>query len=340
LLYSREVRPKKIVILDSFKEGFLDSSYGPITIFKMTSATYIKDIIIIATCQWHEVLETWRNEIPNNFYLLSNELMHLGNPISQLGPFRIGNEFKNNNGSTPTSISDAFIDSQSKELHELAFQLRNGMSEEIFFRQILDILNSQKGNETKYSSWFGLRDFDIVIDGGIFDGREIPALAELLSKNGEYHGFDPNLETINEDVRMWAHNDPRIRFHKTALWNSESWLSFDYEKGASSSLRFNEEYESEKRNFVKTTTLSNHFKDVKEKKCLIKLDIEGAEYEALQGGLDFFKRNEVYFAISIYHKALDIIKIPEFLLSFNSKLNFRIGISNPTFIDWVLYAFE
>jgi len=339
-LHGREVCPKKIVILDSFKEGFLDSSYGRVAIFKMTSATHIQDLLIIASCQWHEVLETWRNEIPDNFYLLSNELMHLGNPIGQLGPFRIENEFKKNGRSIPTSISNAFVDSQSRELHELAFQLRTGMSEKMFYREILEVFNNQNGNESKYSTWFGLREFDIVIDGGIFDGREIPALVELLSKNGEYHGFDPNLENINEDVRMWANNDPRVRFHNTALWGCESRLPFDYEKGASSGLRFDEEFESEKKYFVKTTALSNYFGDVKEKKCLIKLDIEGAELEALKGGLDFFRRNEVCFAISSYHKAFDIIEIPEFLLSINRKWNFRIGISNPTFIDWVLYAFE
>lgn len=337
-LYRQGIRPRGITVLNSFDEGVLICAFGQIHVTKMTSNTSVSGVLVIASCQWNEILEAWRDVIPKEYYLLSNELMHLANAIGQMGPFRLNKELSEEKKSTLTSIRNAFIDSRSRELFELAFQLRIGLSEKIFYREILHKFVQANEGKTKYSSLFNLRDFDYVIDGGIYDGNEIIELTGLLRPNGEYHGFDPNLQNISIDVRALTKRDSRIKLYERALWNSETFLPFNYENGASSSLRINEESAGQKKRLVETTVLSNHFKGIHGKTCLIKLDIEGAELAALRGGLSFFKNNRVMFAVSMYHKSTDLIEIPEFLLSLDKKFKFRIGISNPTFIDWVLYT--
>jgi FkbM family methyltransferase len=267
-------------------------------------------------------------------------LIHNANPIGQLGPFYISKELIIEKSDVKTSIMNAFADSNSRELFELALELRSGMEEKIFFEEILKRHDNSKAMNAKYDFLSSMGNFDYLIDGGIFDGSEIPELTELLTENGQYHGFDPNLHNIRSDIYEATKEDQRIKLYKTALWDSLTTLTFDSEKGAASGLRFKEESDFHEIKLVNTSVLDDHFKGIESKRCLIKLDIEGAELMALRGGVDFFKSNRMSFAISIYHRATDMFDIPEFLLDINKNFQFRIGITNPTFIDWVLYAFE
>ena len=233
----------------------------------------------------------------------------------------------------------AFADSNSRDLFELALELRSGMEEEIFFEEILKRHVSSEAMNAKYNFLNSMGNFDYVIDGGIFDGSEIPELTERLTENGEYHGFDPNLHNIRSDIYEATKKDQRIKLYKTALWDSLTTLTFDSKKGAASGLRFKDELDLHEIKLVDTSVLDDHFKGIEGKRCLIKLDIEGAELMALRGGVDFFKNNIMCFAISMYHRATDMFDIPEFLLDINKNFQFRIGITNPTFVDWVIYAF-
>ncbi|MBU3753428.1 MAG: hypothetical protein FGM59_06035, partial [Candidatus Nanopelagicaceae bacterium] len=122
LLSRRGIRPKSISILDSFKEGFIQSSFGLIKIVKMTANRPVLGILVIATCQWNEVLDNWKDSLPTNFYLLSNELIHHANPIGQLGPFHIERELALEKRSAKNSILNSFVDSDSRDLYNLALE--------------------------------------------------------------------------------------------------------------------------------------------------------------------------------------------------------------------------
>ena len=339
-LYRREIYPRDIIILDSFKEGFLKSPYGLVRVTKMTSTISVSGIFIIASCHWNSVLDNWKASTPKDFYLISNELIHYANPIGQLGSFHVSKEYISEKFNLKTSIVNSFVDFRSRDLYNLALELRSGLTEEIFFEEILNRLVTSEASNAKYDFLSSVGKFDYVIDGGIFDGSEISELTELLSQNGQYHGFDPNLHNIKKCIYESAKEDQRIRLYETALWDSLTTLPFDSKKGAASGLRFKEESDMHETKLVKTTVLDDHFKGIEGKRCLIKLDIEGAELMALKGGVDFFKNNRICFAISMYHKATDLFDIPEFFLNLNKKLQFKIGITNPTFVNWVLYAFE
>jgi hypothetical protein len=43
---------------------------------------------------------------------------------------------------------------------------------------------------------------------------------------------------------------------------------------------------------------------------MIKMDIEGAEYDALRGGTNVIKRDQPILAICVYHTQSDIWRIP------------------------------
>lgn len=71
---------------------------------------------------------------------------------------------------------------------------------------------------------------------------------------------------------------------------------------------------------------------------LIKMDIEGCEYNALKGTINTISKYKPQLAISIYHKAEDIIKLPELIMNMN--LDYRFYLRHYTIEagDTVLYA--
>lgn len=77
---------------------------------------------------------------------------------------------------------------------------------------------------------------------------------------------------------------------------------------------------------------------VDEKVTFIKMDIEGAEYEALLGAKETIQKNKPKLAISIYHKPEDIISIPKLIKSMVP--NYRLYIRHYSNADneTVLYA--
>ena len=77
---------------------------------------------------------------------------------------------------------------------------------------------------------------------------------------------------------------------------------------------------------------------LQEKVKLIKMDIEGAEYEALLGAEKTIKTNKPGLAISIYHNAMDYYRIAELILHFVPDYNLSIRHHKTRHVDTVLYA--
>lgn len=77
---------------------------------------------------------------------------------------------------------------------------------------------------------------------------------------------------------------------------------------------------------------------VSEKITFIKMDIEGAEYNALLGCKKIIKEQRPKLAICIYHKPEDIIQIPSLILSLNEEYIFYIRHYSTIWGETVLYA--
>ena len=72
---------------------------------------------------------------------------------------------------------------------------------------------------------------------------------------------------------------------------------------------------------------------------LIKLDIEGAEPNFIEGAICTIKRFRPSLSISIYHNNDQIVKIPEMLIKELEDYRFEIGHhSNSPWLETVLYA--
>jgi len=70
----------------------------------------------------------------------------------------------------------------------------------------------------------------------------------------------------------------------------------------------------------------------------IKMDIEGAELNALKGAANTIKKNKPRLAICVYHKPEDILEIPVFLSELVPSYQFYLRHHSQYYIETVLYA--
>ena len=71
----------------------------------------------------------------------------------------------------------------------------------------------------------------------------------------------------------------------------------------------------------------------------VKMDIEGAEMDALQGMEKMIQRNKPKLAICIYHKFEDLWEIPNYIKSLVPEYSFLIRHHNYDHTETVLYAY-
>ena len=70
----------------------------------------------------------------------------------------------------------------------------------------------------------------------------------------------------------------------------------------------------------------------------IKMDIEGAEYKALQGAEQIIRENKPNLAICLYHKPEDVFEIPQLILNYRPDYRFLVRHYWLREYETVLYA--
>lgn len=145
---------------------------------------------------------------------------------------------------------------------------------------------------------------ETFIDIGAFDGYTSQEFIRLCPDYRAVYLFEPDENNINSARKRLAQfND--IFFYQKGLSNKKQVLRFD-SSGASSRI-------SETGNIsIEVDILDDIITDPV---SFIKMDIEGAEAEAIAGAGNIIEKYHPKLAISAYHKPDDLWKIPEQILS-------------------------
>lgn len=129
------------------------------------------------------------------------------------------------------------------------------------------------------------------------------------------------------------HKISRIKLFNNALWKDDTLINIDAKLNGQSSIvttTTNSNYEIT--SAVKLDTILSN-----ERVSFIKMDIEGAECEALEGSKSILQTQKPRLAISIYHKQFDFYTVPEYLLEFGYD-KFAIRHYSPQHHETILYA--
>lgn len=82
--------------------------------------------------------------------------------------------------------------------------------------------------------------------------------------------------------------------------------------------------------------MSEHLRD--EAVSFIKMDIEGAEMEALKGAAELIRRRRPDLAICTYHSISDLFEIPLYIHSLVPEYRLYLRHHTPVFCETVCYA--
>lgn len=196
------------------------------------------------------------------------------------------------------------------------------------------------------SSIYGVQYFDkniiracsedeVFIDGGSLNLMDTCHFVDNYPKFKKIYAFEPDISSYAKCKKIKEElldNSDRIELVNKGLWSREGKLSFEGgRKGASFVSEFGDEV-------VDVISIDSFIERKEETVTLIKMDIEGAELEALKGAKETILRDKPDLAICIYHKDEDIIEIPKYILELNP--DYELYIRHYYWTKWetVLYA--
>lgn len=294
--------------------------------------------VVICTVFWDEVIEAWQAALSGSkIAILSNRFLHEINELSRLGNFKVSSEVELMNAAS--LIQRNCVTSRHVEIHKTIINLRRNGNEIDFFTNVIN-LRKEKEIKDKFSS-FNESEYDLIIEGGTFDGAEVSKLLQLCSKQGKVHSFDLTDRFVRQK-NMNLFSNKSWHFHQMALSQTRGRFKVNDAISAGSFFAFAPEspsdFSSSQNLDVEGVALDDFFRDVQGKRLLIKLDLEGAEQEVIAGAHELVNRNKVDWIVAIYHKNLDSIQIPRMLLDFKQDYRFKFHLGTATFIDFNLIA--
>lgn len=181
---------------------------------------------------------------------------------------------------------------------------------------------------------------DIVIDAGACWGDGTLHFALDIAEHGHVYAFEfmpHNIEVFNKSLELNPKLKDRISLVPHPVWHASD-ISMTFSTVGPSSRLINE---SDQTSATTTTTLS--IDDFAESKNLnridfIKMDIEGAEMDALRGAIKTIKKDRPKLAICLYHRPSDFVEIPKLIKE--AVPDYRFAIRHHSMLQWetVLYA--
>lgn len=173
-----------------------------------------------------------------------------------------------------------------------------------------------------YQHFYKVKANDVVLDAGANCGHLSIFFSKLTGKGGIVYAFEPdkfNIERINNNIELNQDLPNNIKIEELLLWNENKMIDF-YEVGTvgSSAVWIPDTDKCVQKEAVRIDdwVVKNNIK----KLDFIKMDIEGAEIEALDGCIQTIENLKPNFAIASYHIVngeATYIKVEEFFKKIN-----------------------
>lgn len=175
---------------------------------------------------------------------------------------------------------------------------------------------------------------EIFLDCGAYTGDTIEHFYQAASgRFKKVYSFEPDRVNFSKLRDMAERIDPvRIIPVNCGLYESSGIMSFD--EFGTIDTRFGSGNSSV---HLPVVSIDDFLKD-KEPATFIKMDIEGSEMQALLGARKTLGHYKPKLAISAYHKALDLSKIPLLIKDLNKDYKFYLRHYTNEIVDTVCYA--
>lgn len=177
---------------------------------------------------------------------------------------------------------------------------------------------------------------DVIIDAGAWNGDTAVAFSEYLEGDCRIFSFEP--EAGNYELLLKSIDEKGLRRIVTpvrsGLWNVDRSMCFNASTG--NSMQFHIDPVGDE--MVELVSLDGFLAARALEPDLIKMDIEGAEIEAISGAKETIASRGPRLQICVYHKADDLWKIPFQIRDINPGYRFYLGHDKQVLFETILYA--
>lgn len=192
---------------------------------------------------------------------------------------------------------------------------------------------------------------EVIIDCGGYIGDSVEKFVLSFGNNVKkiysFECFQDNIVKIKEKGKELKENGWRGELvvapyavsdkNDTIIFNDIGKPEGGYLPDSRLTVQYNEKLAPINTIEVETKTIDDYLPE-NERVTLIKMDIEGAEYDALKGAEKTIKKCKPRLAISIYHNPSDYWRIYELIHSFSDEYQFAVRHHQNNHLDTVLYA--
>ena len=225
-------------------------------------------------------------------------------------------------------VNDALQTEQDRKLWQV---LINAMETDSV-TEVVDWFLQHNKTELHYLEHFTLKEGDIVLEGGVFDGYTSCRFAEQVGDSGHVYGFDPFGEKFAKPAfnkyQSVAH---RIDVLPCAIADKEGELFFTLD-GAATKM-------ADEGTLIKVVSMDDFVEEQQLPSVdFIKMDVEGAEPLALKGVWKSIETYRPALAISIYHGVDQYLDIPFQLMSDLKDYVFNLGCYSVEGLETVIYC--
>ena len=229
-----------------------------------------------------------------------------------------------------------YVKKNIQDFEKLYLQLADELSKKILIEYInakislnpqrLSALNVK--HEKQYlPSFFEIGENEILVDCGAYDGDLSLYILKSI-KNGKIYAFECDPENFNKLKKNTSHLD-NIHIINKGCWSEKTILSFSGYGTMASKIDNNGQIK------IEADSIDNIVQDAA---TFIKMDVEGAELEALKGARNTILKYSPKLAISVYHLKEDLISIPQYILSLNKQYELYLRHYESFSCELILYA--
>ena len=219
-------------------------------------------------------------------------------------------------------VFDILADDFSKKVleNEIKFKLTGNINylTEIFTNkdEIFKILN--------------LNSNESYLDLGAYRGDTIQEFLHYAKNYSHITALEPDKKTFRK-LKEYANDLHDIQLWNMGIWDSDGYVNFENSIGRGSSVSTTGQQK------LAVTKIDTLFRV--QRVSYIKTDVEGAEFQALKGGINTLRRDKPKLNIAIYHRSEDIFTLPHLIHEINP--NYKIYLRQHPHIpawDLNLYA--
>lgn len=180
--------------------------------------------------------------------------------------------------------------------------------------------------------YYKMSEYEILFDCGAYDGDSLRRFIEQTQSKYELVcAFEPDEQNYCKMVKLaeencWQH----IEMYQMATGKENGTVSFSNDGSGGAKIVSQGDCK------VEVVRLDDF---IEKKPTLIKMDIEGAEFDTIKGAENILTTLKPKLAISIYHKWLDFYEIPVYLRKIVPEYKFKIRHHSKCLYDTVLYAY-